>query len=156
MSLRLLLIYLLVISSCQKRIGSEDNHRGEVSIKNDSVKKDKIVPSLDTISTTNKKNSGSFVAGEPCFTVSPKEVGNKIDSSVKVFNGLRCFEGDSNVVFIEFLVDSLGNASRFKVIKSLCPKLNNTALKIVSSAKFEPARCGEQKIQMRMTYKLTF
>jgi TonB family protein len=111
---------------------------------------------LDTTSTNNDKDSGRFFIGEPCFTTPPVEVGNKIDSLIKAFNGLRCLDSVNNVVFVEFLVDSIGNTSRIKIAKSLCPRLNKTALIIVGIAKFKPARCGEQKTQMRMTYKLNF
>lgn len=156
MSNRLLLICITLLSGCLKRVDNESRLRNDVCSQEDTIKYHGIVPVLDTTSTINDKDSERSFLGEPCFTVSPKEVGNTIDSLIKAFNGLRCIEGDSNIVLVEFLVDSTGKASSFKIAKSLCPRLNKTALKIVSSAKFEPGRCGKQKTQMRMTYLLNF
>jgi len=156
MNNKLLCICLLVLFSCQKGARTGSGFHDEVSSKKDSIMKDDIALTLDTTSINSDQDSGRVFIGEPCFSTSPKEIGSKIDSLAKSFNGLKCPDGDKNVVFVEFLVDSAGNTSDIKVKKSFCPRLDKIALKIVAIAKFKPALCGEKKTQMRMTYKLNF
>ncbi len=60
-------------------------------------------------------------------------------------------------VFVEFIVDTTGNLSNFKIVRSVSPELDDEVLRVVKKfPRFKPAMQNGRKVRVRYTVPVTF